>query len=54
MVVSSIINFTVGQSILKRLFNTNPFNAFLYAAAFYPEFFKKILPEFLKIKKKGK
>ncbi len=51
MVVASVINFTVGQLILNKYFNTNPINAFKYAWAFYPEFYNSYVKKILFPKK---
>lgn len=40
---SNILGFIMGQIVLNRTLNINPFNAFIYAFYFYPEFLKKYL-----------
>jgi O-antigen/teichoic acid export membrane protein len=40
---ASIINFLIGQAVLKRLLNVNMLNTLKYAFTFYPEFVRKYL-----------
>lgn len=41
--LASIVSFIISKHFLKKYFNINPFNAFIYAIKFYPEFTKKYL-----------
>ena len=41
--VSNVIGFMIGQSILKKELNVNLLNTFIYAYKFYPEFYHKYI-----------
>ena len=44
--VAGIIGFIAAQIILKKQFNVNIFNTFIYAFEFYPEFYNKYIKTF--------